>query len=205
MFVTFEGTEGSGKSTALAAVADALEAKGFQVLRTREPGDGPLGPGIRALLLDSENVDPLSELFLFVADRAQHVSSVIRPALDAGYVVLCDRYADSTLVYQGYGRGLPVDQIRALNHLATGSLAPDLSLLFDLDPSVGLSRLTSPDRLDSEPIEFHRRVREGFLAEAKRDPGRWRIVDASKIRDAVVAAAIEFVLERLQARENPQN
>lgn len=123
---------------------------------------------------------PESELFLFLADRSNHVRTIIQPALAAGHLVLCDRYADSTLVYQAVARGLDEEFIRKANAFATGGLVPEITFLFDLDPAVGLSRLLNPDRLDKEPLEFHQRVRDGFLAEARRDPGRWIVVDATK-------------------------
>ncbi len=193
MFVTFEGPEGAGKSTAIAVVAEALRARGFDVLTTREPGAGATGKGIRALLLDSDDLDSRTELFLFLADRAQHVASLIRPALEAGRVVLCDRHADSTVVYQGYGRGLDIDWLRSLNAFATGELKPDLTVLFDLEPAVGLARLKSKDRLDREPLAFHTAVRNGFLVEAAREPERWRIIDASAPPEQVAQAALDAI------------
>ncbi len=179
MFITFEGPEGAGKSTALAAIADRLRPMGKTVLTTREPGAGEFGKQIRQILLHGEDIDPKAELLLFLADRSNHVASIIRPALAEGKIVLCDRYADSTLVYQAYARGLDEGFARAGNAFATGNLIPDLTLLFDLDPSIGLARLTNKDRLDAQPIEFHRKVREGFLKEAAAEPERWRIIDAS--------------------------
>ena len=138
MFISFEGTEGSGKSTALDLLCVALDRLGASPLRTREPGGSVLGKSLRTLLLDArQEVAPEAELFLYLADRAQHVRQVIRPALAAGRLVLPDRYADSTIVYQGYGRGLPVERLFELNQMAVGGLWPDLTLLFDLDPAVG--------------------------------------------------------------------
>lgn len=197
MFVTFEGPEGAGKSTTIQIVAAALQDEGRRVCVTREPGDGPLGQEIRNMLLHRESLDPRCELFLFLADRAQHVAGVIRPALEAGQIVLCDRYGDSTTVYQGVARGLGVDLLRQLNALATGDLRPDISFLLDLDPEVGLSRLKGKDRLDSEPIEFHRAVRAGFLAEAQADAGRWVVVDASRPTEKVAQAVLDTIRRRL--------
>lgn len=134
-----------------------------------------------------------SELFLFLADRANHVDTVIRPALESGAVVLCDRFADSTVVYQGHGRGLDTETLRSLNAFAAGGLVPDVTLLLDLDPEVGLARITSKDRMDGESIEFHRRVRAGFLFEAALEPDRWKIVDASGPLDSVVEACLQAV------------
>lgn len=178
MFITFEGPEGAGKSTQLARLAGRLRDAGRNVVMTREPGGGTLGPAIRALLLEGEDVPPRSELFLFLADRAAHVQNVVRPAIARGDLVLCDRHADSTVVYQGYGRGMDVEQLRNLNALATEGLVPDLTLLFDLPAEQGLARLNDRDRLDREPLEFHQRVRQGFLDEAAREPERWVVFDA---------------------------
>lgn len=199
MFVTFEGPEGSGKSTAIKAVAERLRSEGVAVTLTREPGAGEVGARIRQLLLDPaiEGLHPRCELFLFLADRAQHVSTVIEPALARGDVVLCDRFADSTLVYQGYGRGLDLAELRDLNRIATAGRSPDLTLLFDLSPEAGLARVGDKDRLDSEPLEFHRRVREGFLAEAGAEPGRWVVIDAAASAEAVAEAALAAIRERL--------
>jgi len=204
MFITFEGPEGAGKSTALAILAERIRAAGHEVLTTREPGAGNFGRSIREILLHGEELDPKAELLLFLADRSNHVASIIRPALEAGKVVLCDRYADSTLVYQSFARGLDEGFARVGNQFATGGLTPDLTLLFDLDPEIGLRRLQSKDRLDSQPIEFHRRVREGFLREAAAGPKRWRVVDAAGEPDAVVCECWE-ILQGLGflERQNP--
>ncbi len=193
MFVTFEGPEGAGKSTILKLAAEALRAQGREVVTTREPGDGPLGPQIRQLILHGEAMDPRTELFLFLADRAQHTESLIKPALEAGKTVLCDRYADSTVVYQGVARGLGREFLQELNSFATGGLKPDLTILFDLDPEIGLARQEGKDRLDSEPLEFHRRVRAGFLEVAAEEPDRWRIVDASRSKEEVLASVLEIL------------
>lgn len=196
MFVTFEGPEGGGKSTVLREVSHRLNERGIPHLVTREPGSGKLGKEIRRLLLEEDHVEPRAELFLFLADRAQHVEEVIRPALAAGRWVLCDRYADSTVVYQGHARGFDLDQLRHLNGFATGGLQPDLTLLLDLDPAVGLSRRGDLDRLDQEPLEFHQKVREGFLSEAKKEQHRWSIVNA----DAPLADVVEKCWALLSAR-----
>lgn len=185
MFVTFEGPEGAGKSTALAALAKRLREAGRDVVTTREPGAGEIGRAVRELVLHGERLDPRAELFLFLADRAQHGSSTIRPALAAGKMVLCDRYADSTVVYQGHARGLDLTELRRLNDFATGGLVPDLTLLLDLDVQAGLSRQAGQDRLDGEPDAFHQKVREGFLAEVRLDAARWTIIDASQPPDDV--------------------
>lgn len=194
--MTFEGPEGAGKSTALEAVARLLEAEGVPVFATREPGAGAFGAAVRQILLGGLHVVPRAELFLFLADRAQHVETEVRPALAAGKLVLCDRYGDSTVVYQGYARGLDVGLLRSLNALATGSLEPDLTILIDVEPETGLARIAHKDRLDAEPLEFHRRVREGFLAEARAFPGRYRVLDGSRPPGEVSREAASIILER---------
>ena len=201
MFVALEGPEGSGKSTAAAGLARLLEESGCPVTVTREPGSGELGRRIREILLDGPAMPPLSELFLFMADRANHMAETVRPALAACKVVLCDRHADSTVVYQGYARGLDIEVLRKLNGIATDGLRPDLVLLFDLPAEKGLARVTAKDRLDAEPKEFHEKVREGFLAEARRDPGRWRVIDAARPQAEVLASAWQHLSEALAARE----
>jgi len=192
VFITFEGPEGAGKSTAIRAVAESLESRGTQVLVTREPGAGDFGFKIRELLLHGDDLPIWTELFLFLADRSHHVERIIRPALSAGKTVLCDRHADSTLVYQGYARGLDLENLRELNLIATGGLKPTLTFLLDLPVEIGLARLQNPDRLDREPLEFHQKVRSGFLAESRREPERWQVIDASlppeKIVDQILIA-----------------
>lgn len=210
MFISFEGMEGSGKSSAMAALAQMLEERGKTVLKTREPGGSRLGRELRALLLDSRNSDicPQTELFLYLADRAQHVHSVIRPALDNGDIVFSDRYADSTIVYQGYGRGLPPDDLYELNNRAVGGIWPDYTLLFDVDPARGLERARGRNRLEgkeesegrfeAESLAFHTRVRQGFLDWATRFPARFRIIDAGKPQEDVIRQA-QAALESLFA------
>ncbi|GAB4132011.1 MAG: dTMP kinase [Fimbriimonadaceae bacterium] len=195
MFITFEGPEGGGKSTLLRTLAAQLEAQGREVVCTREPGAGALGGEIRRWLLESESLDERAELFLFLADRSQHWSQRIAPALARGAVVLCDRHADSTVVYQGYARGHDLDLLRRLNALATQGNTPVLTFLLDLDPAIGLARAKG-DRMDREPLEFHQKVRAGFLAESQRDPQRWVILDASQPADQVA----ERAWQELQAR-----
>lgn len=190
MFLTVEGVEGSGKSTLLAALARRMEAEGMTVLLTREPGGCPLGERIRPLLLNADwTPDPNAELFLFLADRAQHAAEVIRPALAAGTQVLCDRYADSTIAYQGYGRGMDVEWLHRLNDFATGGLWPDLTLVLDLPVEAGLRRATrrntslglsrAEGRFEAESLAFHERIRQGFLDRARRWPERFRVLDAT--------------------------
>ena len=187
-FITFEGGEGTGKSTQLALVDEWLRTLGHATVVTREPGGTALGDAIRALLLDPDHEpDGVTEIFLLEASRRDHVERVIRPALDAGTVVLCDRFTDSSLVYQGLVRGLGWDEVAALNRFATGGLEPDLTLVFDMDPEKALARaqsrnsqaLTRESRLDDEPATFHHKVREGFLELARREPDRVRVIDAA--------------------------
>lgn len=199
MFVTFEGIEGSGKSTVMRMLADYLEGCGNQVVITREPGGCGLGRGLRSILLDSRSgrIFPRAELFLFMADRAQHVDEVIRPALDAAQMVFCDRYVDSTFAYQGYGRGENLDNLRAVNSIATGGLLPDLTFLLDLPIQLGLERagkrnqaqgtVISEGRFDSESLKFHQRVRDGYLELAREDPGRIIVIDAAQKPEMVFA------------------
>jgi dTMP kinase len=194
MFITFEGIEGSGKTTQQRLVAEHLRSLGKTVVATKEPGGTPLADRIRAILLDSANViDPIAEVFLFAASRRQHTTEVIEPALARGEIVLCDRYADSTLAYQGFGRLIDLDRLRALNHWATDALVPHVTLLFDLPEEVGLTRANSRNanaaqdegRFEAEDLRFHRRVREGYLAMAVAEPDRYRIVDANGSVDDV--------------------
>ncbi|MFN8659410.1 MAG: dTMP kinase [Candidatus Obscuribacterales bacterium] len=182
VFITLEGPEGAGKTTQLKLLSKHLEDSGIDHVITRDPGGTALGKPIRRILLNSESeVHPLTELLLYEADRAQNVSEVIVPGLKAGKVVFCDRYIDSTAAYQGFGRGIDEKLIDMLNEVATSGLKPDLTILFDIESSEGLSRLhpSGHDRLEREALDFHRRVREGYLTLSKRDPKRWRILDAA--------------------------
>ncbi|MCX7799082.1 MAG: dTMP kinase [Fimbriimonadales bacterium] len=196
MFISFEGPEGAGKTTLIGALDERLRALGRATLVTREPG-AAMGGQIRRLLLEGAGMDPKTELFLFLADRAEHAAKVLRPALAEGRVVLCDRHADSTVVYQGYGRGLDLDQLRRWNAFATAGLKPDLTVLLDLPPEIGLARLQSRDRLDREPLEFHRAVRRGFLEEARLEPDRWVVLDATLPKERVLECAWQPILDRL--------
>lgn len=210
MFITFEGIEGSGKSTAARLLAEYLEDKGHAVLCTREPGGSALGRKLRAMLLDTRtlNLRNRAELFLFLADRAQHVSEVIRPALDEGQIVLCDRYVDSTLAYQGFGRGMDVDQLRSINELAIGGLWPQLTLLLDLPVEAGLQRagrrnrdegtVITEGRFESESRAFHDRVRQGYLECATEEPGRFAIIDAALPPEDVLMQCVSAVEAKLQ-------
>lgn len=184
LFLTFEGPEGAGKSTQLAALVRRLRAAGHTVTETREPGGTLLGTEVRRVVLDPAlEMGPLPEFLLYSASRAQLVAEVIRPALERGEVVVCDRYADSTLAYQGYGRGLDLGFLERVTQEATGGLRPDLTVLLDLDPALGLARAArrgQPDRLERADLAFHTRVREGFLALAAAEPGRVLVMDAAR-------------------------
>ncbi len=197
VFVTFEGPEGAGKSTVIEKLAFRLEEEGHDVLCTREPGAGNLGAAIRKILLEGDEMPALSELFLFLADRANHVATIIRPALSERRIVLCDRFGDSTVVYQGVARGLDTETLRELNSIATENLVPDLTLLLDLPPEVGLSRVTDSNRLDQESIDFHHSVQKGFLYEAQSDPSRWRVIDATQSLDSVVEECWSSISQKM--------
>jgi dTMP kinase len=201
-FITFEGPEGGGKSTQVHRLAATLADRGYSVWTTREPGGTRVGEMIRPILLrhGQERLSPWSEALLFTAARAQLVAEVIRPRLERGEIVLCDRYSDSTIAYQGYGRGLDLDTLRRLQAQATGGLEPDLTILLNLPVETGLSRIPRPaqDRLDRETAAFHQRVRVGYQEMAAADPGRWREVDASADEDQVAERTLSLVSEALQ-------
>jgi dTMP kinase len=185
MFITLEGPEGSGKTSQINLLAEYIRLQGYDVMLTREPGGTVIGDQIRTVLmqLDNTSMNPRTEILLFCAGRAQHVEEKIRPALAAGKIVLCDRYADSTLAYQGYGHGIDLDTLRRLLDFATGGLKPDLTFLLDIPAEEGLKRRRGSggewNRLDAYTLAFHKRVRSGYLDMARNDAARWRIVDAS--------------------------
>lgn len=198
-FIVFEGGEGAGKSTQEALLAEALASEGRSVVRTREPGGTPAGEAIRNVLLSNEyaGLSDRAEALLFAAARGEHVKQVIKPALEDGAIVICDRYLDSSVAYQGYGRELGADRVRDLSVWATEGLLPDLTILLDVDPTVGLSRVESPDRLESEPIDYHQRVRSAFLDIAAREPSRFLVVDASGSVEEIAATIRGCVVELL--------
>jgi dTMP kinase len=192
LFITLEGPEGGGKTTHARLLAAWLAKAGYDVLTTREPGGTRIGDVVRTLLLDPiyEGIRPQTEFLLFSAARAQLVGEIIRPHLETGGIVVCDRFADSSLAYQGYGRQLDHDTLRTITSFATGSLLPDLTLCLDLPVTEGFRRkqdggLGNPDRLEQERLEFHERVRQGYLAMAKAEPDRWAILDAAQTTEAV--------------------
>lgn len=195
VFITLEGPDGSGKSSLLPRIAAALEERGRVVVATREPGSTPLGERIRSLVLDTEpKIDRTgrADALLFAAARAQHVAEVIAPALARGAVVVCDRYADSSLAYQGVGSGVPLDELRAVQHFATGGLVPELTILLDLPVEVGLARKSAEiTRFEAyQDRAYHDRVRQAFLDFAAAEPARYAIVDATLPPDEVLAAAL---------------
>jgi len=201
--ITLEGGEGSGKTTLAAQIAQRLRDEGQTVCVTREPGGTELGRLIEGILQEepSSPLSPLAELLLFEADRAQHVSEIIVPALNARRIVVCDRFTDSSLAYQGYGRGLDLELIRRLNHEATGGLKADLTLLLDVPPEVGLSRGDDQnDVTGRETIDFHERVRGGFLELARAEPGRFVVIDGTLALEEVTERAITAVREGLLLR-----
>lgn len=203
IFVAFEGGDGAGKSTQARLLAAALEADGHEVVLTREPGGTPAAEAIRHVVLtpDFAGLDPRAEALLYAASRAEHVARLVRPALDRGAVVVTDRYIDSSVAYQGVGRGLGPDVVGEINLWATRSLLPDLTVLLDVDAGTGLARLDSaPDRLEAEPEEFHDAVVQAFRALAAGDPDRYLVLAAADDRDAIAAAVRARVDELLASR-----
>lgn len=205
-FLSFEGIEGCGKTTQLRGLARRLRALGYLVVETREPGGAPISEQIRILLLDPKNrgMDARCELLLYLASRAQHLADRVRPALEKGAVVLCDRFADATMAYQGYGRELGPGTVAGLNRFATTGLAPDLAILLDVPVSVGLARKRRAgglDRLDREHVSFHEAVRRGYLRIARQNPRRLRVVDGTTTEGDAARAIDRIVQTRLRARK----
>lgn len=198
-FVVLEGGEGSGKSTVAAALAAAVERLGRVAVRTREPGGTPVAEAIRGLLLSTDlpDPDPWCEALLFAAARADHVGTVIRPALARGAVVVCDRFVDSSAAYQGLGRGLGVAAVREANAVAMRGAQPDLTLLLDIDPVLGLQRALGHNRMEARSLAFHRDVRQAFLSFAAAEPDRYRVIDAAQPIDSVLAVATAALEQRL--------
>jgi dTMP kinase len=204
LFITFEGPEGCGKSTQLRLLAAYLRDQGYDVLTTREPGGTRISDRVRRILLDPAHTEmlPPTEFLLFSAARAQHVGEVIRPHLNRGGVVLCDRYADSSLAYQGYGHQLDLTTLRAITAFATASLVPDMTLYLDVPVEVGLRRKAGGhgdawNRMEQKEMAYHRRVRDGYLEMAAREPSRWVVVDATGDVRTVWSAVCDLVSERL--------
>ncbi len=212
LFITFEGAEGSGKSTQARQLALSLQQAELPVMFTREPGGTPIADQIRHVILTPENtaMDSAAEVLLYSASRAQHVAERIRPALARGAIVVCDRFADSTLAYQGYGLGLDLAVLRAITTFATGGLTPNLTLYLDCPVNVGLGRKRDAaqqggewNRLDRKPIEYHERVRQGYLALASAEPHRWRVIDATGDVETVQTAVLAAVAPCLEALWQP--
>lgn len=197
MFITFEGPEGSGKTTQIQPLFADLQSRGYDVVLTREPGGTAIGDQIRRILLDPANQEmlPEAEILLFSASRAQLVGQVVRPALERGAIVICDRFADSTMAYQGYGRGLDLESLHRITQFATGGLMPDLTVYLDLDVEEGLRRKRVAgqqdseawNRLDQQAIDFYDRVQRGYLALASAEPDRWLVIDAARPTEVVQA------------------
>ncbi|WP_019010276.1 dTMP kinase [Deinococcus aquatilis] len=210
LFITFEGPEGAGKTTQIARLVEQLSGAGVAHVVTREPGGTPLGTRVRQVVLLEPDlqVDPLPEFLLYSASRAQLVGQVIRPALERGEVVVCDRYADSSLAYQGAGRGLDAGLLTQITQAATGGLKPDLTLLLDLDPAVGLARAATrgePDRLERADLGFHLRVRSGFLALAQQESHRFHVLDATASADELAEQVWNVVAEQLRTKAQAQS
>ena len=203
LFITFEGADGSGKTTQLNNVKSFLEQKGFDVVITREPGALDIGQKIRNILLHHDGiVADRCEMFLFLADRAQHVETFIKPAIDEGKIILCDRHTDSTIAYQGYGRGQEINLLKDLNKIAINGLNPDLTLLFDVSTEVAQERVGSEkDRMESAGIEFHKKVRNGYLELQKQEPERIKIVNANNSIEEVFEETKAIVSKLIQEKQ----
>lgn len=209
MFITLEGPEGSGKTSAVKYAVEQLEKMGYQIIQTREPGGTPIAEQIRNVILDKNNkaMDPRTEALLYAASRRQHLVEKVWPSLKEGKIVICDRFLDSSLAYQGGARGLGIDEVLQINLFATENTWPDLTLLFDLDPEIGLARIEANsarevNRLDLENIKFHHLVRNTFLDLAKRYPNRFVIIDASKSQKEVGEETLKVILNRLCKSNN---
>ena len=203
-FISIEGPEGSGKSTLTSGIHEHLVRMGFQVVYTREPDGTPPGEEIREILLaGSGNIDAMTEVFLFMAARRENVVRNILPGLREGKVVICDRYTDSTIAYQGYGRGLPIKLLRRLNKLATLGVKPDLTLVVDVDPQKGLERIRGKefDRIEKEDLEFHLRVREGYNKIAKISGRRVKLLNGSQSPDELLNKAISLIIDKMSQKE----
>ena len=214
MFITLEGIEGSGKTTQICRLVEFFEGRGIECVATRQPGGTLIGENIRSILLDPANsaLEPLAELLLYMADRAQHINELIRPALKNGKTVVCDRYFDATLVYQGFARGLSIELIRQLHQLLFDDLKPDVTLLLDLSPQVGLKRAWQQlnngqrsgdeSRFEAEAVAFHEKVRAGYLELARLEPERFRIIDAAQTQNQVFAAMRKIVSSFLKQSQD---
>ncbi len=200
LFITFEGIDGCGKSTQLNLLSEYLKSEGLEVVITREPGAKGLGEKLREILLNYEGeVSSNCEAFLFLADRAQHIDTLVKPAIEAGKVVLCDRHTDSTIAYQGYGRGVDLEQIKMLNGIATSGLVPDLTFVFDLDVEISQMRVgKTKDRMESAGDDFHNRVRKGYLEIAKQEPERVKVITSDDSIENIFEK-VKNIVERLNS------
>ena len=203
LFITFEGADGCGKTTQLNLLNECLLKNNYKVLITREPGAKGLGEKLRDILLNYDgDVSDRCESFLFLADRAQHIDTIVKPALDNGLIILCDRHTDSTVAYQGYGRGLDIEQINKLNSIATDGLKPDLTFVFDVDIETSMKRVGGEkDRMESSGNEFFNRVRNGYLEIAKNEPKRVKVIDATKSVDEVFASLVSIFKTYIEQTE----
>ena len=199
LFITFEGVDGCGKTTQIKLLDEYLRKLGYKTLLTREPGAKGLGENLREILLNYDGeVSSKCESFLFLADRAQHVDCIIKPAIDKGIIVLCDRHTDSTIAYQGYGRGVDKEELKNLNSIATGGLKPNLTIVFDVDIETSAKRVgKEKDRMESAGIEFFERVRNGFLEIAKQEPARVKVIDSTKPIETIHNEVLELVKNEL--------
>ena len=209
IFITIEGPEGAGKTTVMKDVAEKLQSEGYEIITTREPGGIRISERIREVILDNDliEMDGRTEALLYAAARRQHLVEKIVPALTEGKIVLCDRFVDASLAYQGYARGLGIDEVLSINEFAIGNLMPNLTLLFDLDPEIGLSRIAQHDnrelnRLDVESLSFHKLVREGYQEVVKRYPDRIHVIDASRTQEEVTGEVLNVLKKTLISRVN---
>jgi dTMP kinase len=215
LFITFEGGEGAGKTTLINKLEKVLANEGFSIVKTREPGGSELGEAIRRLLLNRDAtfaIHTKAELLLFLASRVQHLEEVIKPALNSGKVILCDRFNDSTVAYQGAGRGLGVDRVQLLCHVVCEGITPDLTFFLNVDPEVGLLRTTHTekedaqrgelDRIEAEKLEFHLRVHQAFLAIAEQEPQRFHVIDANQSKEAVFDTAFKIIKQQLASNQS---
>ena len=206
IFITIEGPEGAGKTTVMKDVAEKLQSEGYEIITTREPGGIRISERIREVILDNDliEMDGRTEALLYAAARRQHLVEKIVPALTEGKIVLCDRFVDASLAYQGYARGLGIDEVLSINEFAIGNLMPNLTLLFDLDPEIGLSRIAQHDnrelnRLDVESLSFHKLVREGYQEVVKRYPDRIHVIDASRTQEEVTGEVLNVLKKTLMS------
>ena len=205
MFITFEGPDGSGKTTQMNMLIPVLESQGADIIRTREPGGTEIGDQIRSVIMDMKNksMHPRAEILLFCASRAQLVEELIRPSIAAGKIILCDRYADSTMAYQGYGHGLDKEALSQLLDFATGRLKPDLTLLFDIPSESGLRRRQANhdewNRMDDYALQFHEKVRNGYLEMAEKEPERWIVINADRPKDVIHEEVVSILSEKLKS------